>query len=566
MLLVAAATAIWIVTFACLAILRHLAGGSHAEDLGFSDQVLWNFLNGQCFRMSLYHGARWNTELDLSLLARADSLLAFHVEPMLLVFVPLYALGAGPLVLLAAQSIGFGLGAVPAFRLGAHAGRSALAGLSVALAYLLSPFGQSAVLSDFHTSTLAVPFLLLSLERMLVAGRPSQSLVAVGIALTAREDVGPVVAFIGMSLIALQAPRRPALLMVALGLSWTLVCALIIGHYSGGVSPLVVRYAGALGRPLDVGLFSTLLLTGGWLAAVSPLSLLGALPTLAIDALSSSPWMAAGKAHYGVLLLPAVVLAAAVGLGRLGRWRALGAVGVLLTATLAYLTEGAGPLAANYAPATVTQHTLAAQQLAESLPSDAAVSASTSLVPRLSHRSRLYLFPNVLDADYVFLDVRSTSAPTSPGDVFLRVRDLLGGGGWRLESQTDGLLLLQRDADAPAQALAWRADADATRPSNNAAVQLLGAELVPSPDGAIDVDGPRWILHTTWRTDQQLPSGTHLDFWITLHGGEQLHVWDVADMWWNPPDNWLPGARVTIDVPDVPVRRFESWRAQFSSP
>src|SRR5205823_3745296 len=34
----------WAAVFATLALQRHLAGGSHAEDLGFTEQVLWNFL------------------------------------------------------------------------------------------------------------------------------------------------------------------------------------------------------------------------------------------------------------------------------------------------------------------------------------------------------------------------------------------------------------------------------------------------------------------------------------------------------------------------------------------
>jgi hypothetical protein len=69
---------IWAAGFGWLAVQRHLAGGSHAEDLGFTDQVLANFLRGQFFRMSIYQGATWNTELDVASLARPDSLLAFH--------------------------------------------------------------------------------------------------------------------------------------------------------------------------------------------------------------------------------------------------------------------------------------------------------------------------------------------------------------------------------------------------------------------------------------------------------------------------------------------------------
>jgi len=44
----------WAAEFAWLALQRHFAGGSHAEDLGFTDQVLANFLRGQWFRMSIF--------------------------------------------------------------------------------------------------------------------------------------------------------------------------------------------------------------------------------------------------------------------------------------------------------------------------------------------------------------------------------------------------------------------------------------------------------------------------------------------------------------------------------
>ena len=93
----------------------------------------------------------------------------------------------------------------------------------------------------------------------------------------------------------------------------------------------------------------------------------------------------------------------------------------------------------------------------------------------------------------------------------------------------------------------------------------MSATLLPSPDAAIDVDGPRWILRTVWRADQPLPAGTHLDFWLTLRDGQQLHVWDIAPLWWNPPEKWIPGQQVTVDVADVPIRQFVSWRAEYSS-
>jgi uncharacterized membrane protein len=564
----------WAVGFGYLAVVRHLAGGSHAEDLGFTDQVIWNFLRGQFFRMSVYSGAAaWNTELDLGRVLRPDSLLAFHVEPMLLLFGPAYALGGGAIMLLVVQAVAVAAGAIPAYRLGAYFTGKPWCGLAVAAAYLLSPFGQWAVLADFHTSTLAAPLLLFSLERLIVARRPLQSLVIAGLAASAREDVGPVVVVLGLCLMLRPEFRRPGIAFVALGLAWTVFGLGVIRAYSGGVSPFDVRYGhvlaagplGAIARPEGLEYLRTLLLSGGWLGLLAPLSLLPAVPSLALNSLSSSPWMAAGQAHYSGLVLPFVALAAAVALGRLRhrtRLQLLACICLLVTSGFGYLAEGAGPLGANYAPAQLTPHAQMADALAASLPPGAPVSASASLVPHLSHRAHVYVFPAVADADYVLVDRYASPAPTSAGDVYLRVQALLASGEWTVNVDSDGLLLLERwpDSSAPMPAPA-RSGASLTQQPT-----LVDAALVPSPDGAIDVDGPRWVLRTTWQTDQPLPAGTRLDFWIDLNTGEQIHAWDVAALWWNPPDQWPTGQPVTVDVPNVPERSFASWSATWSTP
>ncbi|HLZ27774.1 MAG TPA: DUF2079 domain-containing protein [Chloroflexota bacterium] len=623
----------WAAGFGWLAVQRHLAGGSHAEDLGFTDQVLANFLRGQFFRMSIYQGATWNTEIDLSRVARPDSLLAFHFEPMLLLLVPLYALGGGAVLLLIVQAIAVAAGALPAYRLGAYTSGSVAGGVAVAVAYLLSPLGQWAVLADFHTSTLAAPLLVLAVERLVVKQSAIQALAVAAMAASAREDVGLAIAALGLVLLVrppsswrfpssppyaaarlpsdelsvttnrhadrhAQAEKRHAgvmwtsqnghLALIGLGVGSTILGALVIRSYSGGVSPFDVRYGAtlgagpgaalaALGRPTVLGALGTLALSGGWLGLLSPLALLPALPALALNALSASPWMAAGKAHYSSLILPFITVGAAAGLQRLRAHRArmqLAAAALTLTSAVGYVLAGAGPLAGNYAPPLVTEHALRAQALADSLPPNAVVSASSALVPRISRRPSVYVFPAVLDAEYVFLDVQSSPAPTSAGDTFLRVRALLADGGWTPDAAADGLLLLRRVPNAPPMDIADLPHTSKPRDETaqplttylDGRVRLLSATLMPSPDAAIDVDGPRGRLHTLWRAEQPLPTGTHLDFWLDLRDGQRLHVWDIAPLWWDPPDRWTPGETVAVDVPDVPMRQFLSWQADWTSP
>ncbi len=590
----------WAAEFAWLALQRHFAGGSNAEDLGFTDQILANFLRGQWFRMTIYQGATWNTEIDLGRIARPDSLLAFHFEPMLLLLVPLLAAGA-----------------VPAYRLGRYGTGSTATGLAVAAAYLLSPLGQWAVLADFHTSTLAAPLLLLSVERLIIGKSTAQALTAAGLAATAREDVGLVIAALGVAILLrdvarstllrklgtlreLSGPQRTGryagLALLGLGLGASILGALVIRSYNGGL-PFDARYAETVGRGIEgslaalvrpgvLGYAQILLASGGWLGLFAPLALVPALPSLALNVLSTSPWMAAGKAHYSGLVLPFIVLGVAAGIRRVRtrtkpRLVHVLSAGLVLSSGLGYVLEGSGPLGGNYAPASLTQHALRAEQLAESLPAEAAVSASSALVPRLSRRAHVYVFPAVLDADYVYLDFQASPGPTSAGDVFLRIQALGAGGGWQVQNSDDGLLVLHRAPDAAPATIAVSLVNDAANAASNAAspeanftepprtydagrVSLVSAVVVPSSDGAVDVDGPRWILRTTWRAEQPLAGDTRLDFWLSLRDGQQMHVWDIAPLWWNPPGQWTPGQLVTVDVPDVPIRQFVSWQATFS--
>ena len=323
--------------------------------------------------------------------------------------------------------------------------------------------GQWAVLADFHTVALAAPLLLLTVERLVVARAPVQALLAAALAASAREDVGLAVAAFGLVVLVRKTDRRVGLALLGLGLAASALAMLVIRMYSGGVSPFDVRYGptvgsglesmlAALSRPNVLGYLGTLALSGGWLGPLSPLTLLPALPSVLLNVLSSSVWMAAGKAHYSVLVLPFIVMASAAGFRQLKsrpRLIRLATAGLALSSCAGYVLEGAGPLGGNYAPALVTDHARHAAALAAGLPPDAAVSASAALVPRVSSRARAYVFPAVLDADYVLLDLQASPAPTSAGDVFLRTKQLLGEGGWRLASADDGLLLMQRDDAAP---------------------------------------------------------------------------------------------------------------------
>jgi len=604
----------WAALFGNLAVLRHIGGGTNAQDLGFTDQVLWNSLHGDWFRMSLYLGAAdWNTEMAVAAVAQPDSLLAFHFEPMLALLLPIYALGGDARHLLVLQALVFALGAIPAYRLAARWSGSQWAGAATGATYLLSPLGQSAMLSDFHTTALAAPVLLLAIERA-AAQRTLQALGAALLAVTAREDAAVAVGAVGLFVLLTGARRTGAALVVIGGIGSVLSFG-VIGWYGGGAWAFAPRYAGlqeglhavadALARPEVLEFAGALLLSGGLLGMLAPLLVLPLVPLAGLNALSASPWMATGRAHYSVLVLPLAIAAAAFALGRLAELRAprpqravRGAALALFAGAIgAHLWAGLGPLGANFAPSAPNEHSAQAELIATRIPTEASVTASSNLVPRVSRRQSVYLFPAVGTADYVFVDVAANAAPTSPGDVFLRLQELLAAGGWHVQAADDGLLLLARRPGAPPIrpsdlpfrffSFARRAPEPATpaegfsgllmpaaalsqplhggRAFSDTNLELLGAELVTATDDTVAVDGVRGVLRTSWRATGPVPSGAWLEITTSLVGSREYRASDLAANWWYPPGRWSPGEVVHLDVV-VPLRGLTGWSARVRVP
>jgi hypothetical protein len=84
------------------------------------------------------------------------------------------------------------------------------------------------------------------------------------------------------------------------------------------------------------------------------------------------------------------------------------------------------------------------------IPPTASVSAQSKLVPHLSEREHIYLFPYADDlADYVFLDVTSDPYPYNASQYMREVQRILLSGQYGVLSAQDGYLLLKRGLSGP---------------------------------------------------------------------------------------------------------------------
>jgi uncharacterized membrane protein len=432
----------FVVTFAGLALRRHWALATNGMDLGNVNQALWNTAQGNF--------------LAFTNMAPVQNRLALHVEPILLLLVPLYWLGlGGPVALLIIQAAVVGLGALPMYWLARDSllplppgprpaeprmGAQVFLPLIFPLTYLLLPALEAAVLYDFHAVTLAPTWLLFAFH-YLQQRRYCRSALFALLAMACKEDMALVVAMLGLH--ALLAPRRAApgqssgtlvhLTTFVAGLVWFAVALLVVqpafsptgGNVQGaryawlgedpwGVLDTFLRRPGLvwdhLWRQADLpGYLAGLLLPTAGLGILSPLTWLPTLPSLAINLLSNDPFTWRLEAfHYAAPIAPFAVLAALYGMGTLLRFAArhwpgatrvvaAGLASLLLIATLTYhWGRGFSPLARPFQAWPATAHTRLAATLFGQVPESAALFAQSNLNPHVSGRRVLYQSPEVL--------------------------------------------------------------------------------------------------------------------------------------------------------------------------
>lgn len=210
-----------ILIFLLLGLSRHWAFMSSLNDLGVFDQAVWGTLHGDFFL---------NTS---NLFSRPINWLGFHFNPILLAFVPLYAIVPAPEWFTLAQTLALSLAAWPIFLLASHVCQSEKAAFLWALAYLLNPFLLNAAAWDFHPITLAVPFI--SLAMLAIARKDVRMLLwSCIILLLIQEHTGMTVAGLGLLWRLHNRNWRPAAMLVLLGMAHTL---LVIGLLMPAFSP-----------------------------------------------------------------------------------------------------------------------------------------------------------------------------------------------------------------------------------------------------------------------------------------------------------------------------------------
>ncbi|MFN2241960.1 MAG: DUF2079 domain-containing protein [Anaerolineae bacterium] len=597
-----AVVALWVLMlvyagyFSVLSIRQHDAFLTTKADLGHFDQPIWNTLHGRLLV---------RTQLGKQLTRLTD-----HFEPILIPLSLSFVLWDDVRALLVLQSVVVALGALPLFWLardevrasGYSLGTAEVAGLALAAIYLLFPALQAANLTEFHAAPFMVAPMLLALYYAR-QGRYGQMWCWALVVMAVKEEMPLLVFVLGVWLILARREWKHGAALAAVSLLWFgLATFVIVPHFAPlkygieesvyfqrygelGDSPLEVARS-LVTRPALVWQIATeparlryvlgLLLSAGLiLPLLGPEILLLSLPILLANLLSAYEAMYSGVYHYSAAMVPFVMAAAAVGLGRVGRWAkgirhrdliVLGLAGLSLAISLVYhLHHGYTPVSKLFSwPEVTDHHRLLEERFVPQIPQDAILSTTAPLFPHLDHRERIHQFPRVEDAGWILLDAGSF-AEMHPADLRRDYDELMASGAWCIVDAADGYVLLERRAGAPEGAEGCNrelpedfysfARAEDREPEHRVqadfgSVRLLGYDLTSVRQWQRVGVRLYWTKIADKESELSAQDLHIYPFWLGP-GGTVLETPDqrpLVEPYWYPTEQWQPGEVVVTEM------------------
>lgn len=314
---------IFICYFTFLAFARHDNYYSLRLDLGNMDQTVWNVAHGHGFTLTDPMGTA------------QESRLSVHADFLLILLAPFYLVWSDPRMLLLVQVVVMALGALPVYWIAKDRLKSAYLPVLFAGIYLLYPPLERMALDDFHAVALSMTFLLFAYW-YLIKNRILPFLLFVVLAAFGKEQI-----WITVGLLSLFMAWRHK--RIGEGVTFAVASFFIFYYLLWKVIPAVtptgqhfaLTYLSEFGdkqnvilknimlHPLQVFTdavapdrlfyYFQLLAPVAFLPIFSPLALIFAAPSLAINVLSNNPLMRVIDYQYTSDITPFLMVASIEG-------------------------------------------------------------------------------------------------------------------------------------------------------------------------------------------------------------------------------------------------------------
>jgi uncharacterized membrane protein len=434
---------------------QYLAFSVRGGDVDRFSQAIWNALHGRFLYSTI----------------QEESILANHFSPIMALLSPLLLVWSDVRILYLVQLLGIALTGLILFKV-VEEKRPTLA-LFFLAAFYLNPALHQVALLELRRVTLAMPFLALALYGL---HRKHNRLMVIGLffALLCKEDLGLVVAMMGVYLLALRRDWRRGLPLLFLGFAWTASMVLWIipafgrekygqlNYFAGWGDSMGEILATMLSSPGQVlqAMFDRDSLIALWRLSIPfalVLPLLGfdylflSFPLFALLLLSTDRAMHRLDRWYLAPVLPIIYYAVAAGLNRLPNRLSRWCTAALLAGSLVgFALYSEAPLGGRFDPNRfrVTERGEQAWELIRQIPESATVVAQAAFTIALAQREEIYMFPWVPvpaeEIDYYVVAEGFNPYPLTDFELMWEIRNLVADPSIVVETEVDNIFILRR--------------------------------------------------------------------------------------------------------------------------
>lgn len=394
---------LYIAVFSFLTIRNHNNFGTFGFDLGVFDQGVWLLSHFK----------------DPFITVRGLHLFADRLSFILILFAPLYRIWDDVRVLLILQTIILATGAIPVYLIAKERLKSTVLSLSLAASFLLYPALQWLNSDQFHPESVATTCLLFAFYYALRTRYLAFAIFTL-LAMLTGQNIAFVIGAMGLYVAATK-NRKVGFSVSSLALIWLVVGVKVgIPHFSGmefqaqnyarsglAMAEVINNFLINPGDALSVVFqqkklvyLMQLLAPVIFLPLASVGTFLVALPDLFANLASQHGYVDSIRYHYSAAIIPFIFISSIFAIERLALSQRglLTLAGVIIAVSLiANYTLSPSPVSQNFNQSywnIRSSHKKTIEAALSLIPKDAPVSAVYYMVPHLSHREKIYEFPN----------------------------------------------------------------------------------------------------------------------------------------------------------------------------
>lgn len=429
---------------------RHFTFNSHAFDLGIYTQSIYLYSKGEFAFSTLKH----------------MPIISDHFGVILLLLSPIYRIFPDATTLLIIQSVFVALSGFFIYLISKKALNDVILSLVLTLAFLTSPGLLSAITFDFHLATISV----LPLSLILFAWYLKKNILYWGaflFAILLKEDI-PLLLF-GLGIYQFLNNQKKLGFFTAIFslISFYLIKFQIMPFFWKGseegyivtsilplFSPIDILYLFIIkpslfvdiifNSPIKLQTIDILYRSFSFIPVLSVLSWVTVLPYLFLRFSSNYQALWSNSFHHNANLIPFLAVSTILALTNFKFPKKALLILLIFSLSLGGLSPNSliwSPLKANFN--NLSQRGYIYRSL-KKIPPNGRVSAQSPLVPHLANREKIYLYPDIFDAEYIILDLSLSSYPITSQELSENIKEIKKSPNWKIRNEDKSLIIFQK--------------------------------------------------------------------------------------------------------------------------